>query len=76
MPGVATPNEAFVALAAGQTTLKFFPADHLGFASLKAWRAVLPTGTELVPVGGIQLENIEDFIKSGAIGFGLGSALY
>ena len=42
VPGVATPTEAFAALAAGADGLKMFPAEALPPAALKAWRAVLP----------------------------------
>ncbi len=53
MPGVATPTEAFAALAAGADALKMFPAEGLPPAVMKAWLAVLPKGTGLLPVGGI-----------------------
>ena len=39
IPGVATPTEAFAALAAGADALKMFPAEALPPAALKAWRA-------------------------------------
>src|SRR5262245_19374753 len=42
VPGVATPTEAFAALAAGADALKMFPAEALPPAALRAWRAVLP----------------------------------
>jgi 2-dehydro-3-deoxyphosphogalactonate aldolase len=76
MPGVATPSEAFAALAAGAAALKMFPAELLGPTVLKAWRAVLPAGTPLVPVGGITPEKLAGFVAAGATGAGLGSALY
>jgi 2-dehydro-3-deoxyphosphogalactonate aldolase len=76
VPGVATPTEAFAALAAGAHALKMFPAELLGPAILKAWRVVLPTDTPLVPVGGITPEKLADFVAAGATGAGLGSALY
>jgi len=76
MPGVATPTEAFAALAAGADALKMFPAELLGPAVLKAWRAVLPSGTALVPVGGITPEKLAGFVAAGATGAGLGAALY
>jgi len=76
LPGVATPNEAFAALAAGVTLLKVFPADHLGPAVLKAWLAVLPAETGLVPVGGITPNTLVEFLAAGAAGFGIASALY
>lgn len=76
MPGVATPSEAFAALAAGADTLKMFPAEMLGPPVLKAWRAVLPAGTRLFSVGGIDLNNLTAFKAAGAVGVGIGSALY
>jgi 2-dehydro-3-deoxyphosphogalactonate aldolase len=75
-PGVATPTEAFAALAAGAHVLKMFPAELLGPAVVKAWRAVLPKAVPLVPVGGITPDNMAAFVDAGAQGFGLGSALY
>lgn len=76
IPGVATPTEAFAARAIGCSFLKYFPADHLGVSSLKAWVSVLPAETRLLPVGGITTANLTDYRKEGASGFGLGSALY
>ncbi|CAM3686100.1 2-dehydro-3-deoxy-6-phosphogalactonate aldolase [Bordetella sputigena] len=75
-PGVATPTEAFAALAAGADLLKMFPAEQLGPAVVKAWRAVIPPEVPLVPVGGITPASIAEFARAGASGFGLGSALY
>lgn len=75
-PGVATPTEAFAALAAGADALKMFPAEQLGPAVIKAWRAVLPPGLALLPVGGITPDNMGPYVTAGASGFGIGSALY
>jgi len=75
-PGVATPTEAFAALATGADVLKMFPAEQLGVPVLKAWRAVMPGTIRLVPVGGITPQNMAPFVVAGASGFGLGSALY
>ena len=76
LPGVATPTEAFAALAAGGHGLKLFPAESVTPAVLKALRAVLPTGTALLPVGGITPDNMAAYRAAGATGFGIGSALY
>ncbi len=76
MPGVATPSEAFEALAAGAHALKLFPADVLGPASFKAWSSVLPAGTAMYAVGGVDAANLGTFRRSGARGAGLGSSLY
>lgn len=75
-PGVATPTEAFAALAAGADALKLFPAEQLPPSVLKAWSSVLPRGTPLLPVGGITPDNMAPYRKAGAAGFGIGSALY
>lgn len=75
-PGIATPTEAFAALAAGAAALKLFPAELVGPPVLKAMRAVLPRGTRLLPVGGITPTTMRPFLAAGAAGFGLGSALY
>ena len=76
LPGIATPSEAFAALAAGATALKLFPAEGASPEVLKAIRAVLPAGTRVLPVGGITADTMTPWLKAGAAGFGIGSALY
>jgi 2-dehydro-3-deoxyphosphogalactonate aldolase len=76
VPGVATPTEAFAALAAGADGLKMFPAEALPPGALKAWRAVLPRDALVFAVGGIRPDNMGAYWASGANGFGTGSNLY
>ena len=76
LPGVMTPTEAFGALAAGATGLKLFPAELASPAVVKALLAVLPSGTPVMPVGGISPTNMTEWRAAGAAGFGIGSALY
>ncbi|WP_439495617.1 2-dehydro-3-deoxy-6-phosphogalactonate aldolase [Bosea sp. (in: a-proteobacteria)] len=76
VPGVATPTEAFAALGNGADALKMFPAEQMPPAVVGAWRAVLPSGTLLLPVGGITPDKVEPYRAAGAAAFGLGSALY
>ena len=76
VPGVATPTEAFAALAAGADALKLFPAEQASPAVLKAWRAVLPKDLAVLPVGGIAPDNMGPWLAAGAGGFGIGSSLY
>jgi 2-dehydro-3-deoxyphosphogalactonate aldolase len=78
IPGVATPTEAFAALTAGADALKLFPAETLGPAALKAWRAVLPRDTIVFAVGGIKPDaaSMQAWRDVGANGFGTGSNLY
>jgi 2-dehydro-3-deoxyphosphogalactonate aldolase len=75
-PGVMTPTECFAALAAGATGLKIFPASLVGPEGLKAIRAVLPRGTQVYAVGGAGAENFGAWLRAGADGFGIGTALY
>jgi 2-dehydro-3-deoxyphosphogalactonate aldolase len=76
LPGVATPTEAFTALAAGADGLKMFPGELLPPAAVKAWRAVLPKEALLIPTGGVTPDNVAAYRAAGADGFGIGSALY
>lgn len=76
MPGVATPTEAFAALAAGADALKLFPAELITPGVVKALRAVLTPPVRLLPVGGITPDAMPPYRAAGASGFGLGSALY
>lgn len=76
VPGIATPTEAFSALASGADALKVFPAELVTPQAVKAMRAVLPASVPLLPVGGITPERMASYLQAGASGFGLGSALY
>ncbi len=76
VPGFFTPTEAFAMLAAGADGLKLFPAEAASPAVLRAIRAVLPPGTAVLPVGGIDAGNIPAWRAAGAAGFGIGSAIY
>jgi 2-dehydro-3-deoxyphosphogalactonate aldolase len=76
VPGVATPTEAFAAIAAGADALKLFPAELVTHGVMKAMRAVLPPQVPLLPVGGITPATLSPWHLAGAAGFGLGSALY
>jgi 2-dehydro-3-deoxyphosphogalactonate aldolase len=76
LPGVATPTEAFAALAAGADGLKMFPAEAMVPAALRAWRAVLPKSALVFAVGGIRPDNMAPWWAEGAAGFGTGSNLY
>lgn len=76
MPGVMTPTEAFQAIAAGASALKFFPAGLLGPAGINAIRAVLPREIEMGAVGNVSEADFADYARIGIRTFGLGSSLY
>jgi len=75
-PGVATPSEAFAALGAGAHILKLFPAEMIAPAGLKAMKSVLPEGTPLWPVGGVEPGQVAAWKVAGASGAGIGGALF
>jgi 2-dehydro-3-deoxyphosphogalactonate aldolase len=75
-PGVFTPSEAFRAIRSGATGLKFFPAEVLGPAGIRAIKAVLPPNLPVYAVGGANPDNFGAFFKAGCAGFGLGTYLY
>ncbi len=74
IPGVMTPSEAVRAMELGADILKLFPASELGPGYLKSIRSPL-NHIEFIAVGGINLENAKSFMKSGAIGLGIGGSL-
>jgi 2-dehydro-3-deoxyphosphogalactonate aldolase len=76
IPGFFNPTEAFALLQAGADAIKLFPAEVLGTLMLKALRAVLPKSTIVIPVGGVDKEQIAPWMAAGALGLGIGSAIY
>ena len=75
-PGVFTPTDAFRAIKAGATGLKFFPAEVLGPKGIKAMKAVLPPDIPLYAVGGANPDNFSEYFAAGCAGFGLGTYIY
>ncbi|MCI4663913.1 MAG: 2-dehydro-3-deoxy-6-phosphogalactonate aldolase [Neomegalonema sp.] len=75
-PGVMTPSEAFAAIDAGASMLKLFPGDALPPAAVKGIRAVTPADIPLMVTGGVSHETIGAFLKAGAVGVGIGGALF
>ena len=74
IPGALTPTEAQTAHRAGADFVKLFPMDAMGASYLKAVKAPL-SHIKFLAVGGIDCNNMEEYLKAGAIGFGIGSSL-
>lgn len=74
IPGVATPTEALSAWETGADMVKLFPASMGGPNLVKAFLAPLPQ-LEIIPVGGVNLENAAAFIRNGSAALGVGSSL-
>jgi 2-dehydro-3-deoxyphosphogluconate aldolase/(4S)-4-hydroxy-2-oxoglutarate aldolase len=74
VPGCYTPTEMLTAWEAGADMVKLFPASVGGPDLVKAILAPLPQ-LQIVPVGGVDLDNAADFIRKGAAALGVGSSL-
>ncbi len=72
IPGAYTATEIYRAYQAGADVVKVFPV--LSPSYIKDIKGPLPQ-IPLLPTGGITLENISEYKKTGAFGFGIGSAL-
>ena len=74
IPGIATPTEAYAAMKYGAEILKLFPSNVYGPEFIKALKGPFPN-IQIMPTGGISLENIDKWIESGAIAVGEGGEL-
>ena len=72
MPGSLTPSEITLADRSGADFVKLFPVTTLGADYVRAVRAPL-SHIKLLAVGGVDTENMRDYLAAGASGFGLGS---
>ncbi|RYE19291.1 MAG: bifunctional 4-hydroxy-2-oxoglutarate aldolase/2-dehydro-3-deoxy-phosphogluconate aldolase [Sphingobacteriales bacterium] len=72
IPGAYTATEIFKAYKYGADIVKVFPATSPGY--IKDITGPLPQ-IPLLPTGGITLQNIGDYKRAGAVGFGMGTSL-
>lgn len=72
--GAFTPTEIIAAWEAGADAAKIFPAEFFGPGYIKSVKAPLPH-VEMVPTGGVNENNVGDFIKAGAFATAAGSSL-
>jgi len=74
LPGCMTPSECAAAHSYGADFIKIFPAGVLGPGYFKALLAPL-AHLKFLAVGGVDCSNIPDFLRAGALGFGVGGNL-
>lgn len=74
IPGALTPTEILTAYEHGGDLIKVFPADVLGIPYFKSLRGPFPH-IPLMPTGGLDLNNINEYFKAGAVAAGIGSSL-
>ena len=72
MPGALTPSEIQTAHRAGADFVKMFPITNMGPEYVKAVKAPL-SHIKLLAVGGVDNNNMADYLKVGISGFGIGS---
>ncbi|HEY6763389.1 MAG TPA: bifunctional 2-keto-4-hydroxyglutarate aldolase/2-keto-3-deoxy-6-phosphogluconate aldolase [Candidatus Sulfotelmatobacter sp.] len=73
-PGAGTVGEVIQCMEAGAEIIKAFPGEILGPAFVKAVRGPLPQA-QLMPTGGVDLENVAEWIKAGSVAVGVGGNL-
>ena len=74
MPGAMTIKEGVEAMEAGADIVKLFPGEAGGPKMIKAIKGPVPY-VKLMPTGGVDVDNVQDWIKAGAVAVGAGSAL-
>ena len=75
MPGALTPTEVQTAWEAGADFVKIFPCGNLGGPRyIKALKAPFPQ-IEMVPTGGVNLENAAEFLRAGAAAIAVGAEM-
>ncbi len=74
LPGCLTITEMVKALESGVDIIKLFPGSAFGPSYVKAIKGPLPY-VNLMPTGGVSLENIEEWVQAGVIAVGIGGEL-
>ena len=74
MPGCMTITEVLTAMEAGADIIKIFPADLFGPRIIKDILGPLPH-VKMMPTGGVDVDNVDQWIKAGAVAVGAGSSL-
>ena len=72
LPGALTPTDVSICVRHGFHTIKLFPAASMPMNYIKNLKGPFDN-TEYVAIGGVNAQNMTDFIKNGYLGVGLGS---
>jgi len=74
MPGAMSIGEVVAGMEAGADIIKVFPGELFGPKIIKAIHGPIPQAM-LMPTGGVSVDNVEEWIKAGAVAVGAGGAL-
>ncbi|HEY3424282.1 MAG TPA: bifunctional 2-keto-4-hydroxyglutarate aldolase/2-keto-3-deoxy-6-phosphogluconate aldolase [Negativicutes bacterium] len=74
MPGAMSIKEVVECMEAGADIVKVFPGDLFGPDFIKAIKGPLPHA-QLMPTGGVSVDNVQKWIKAGCVAVGAGGSL-
>lgn len=74
LPGCGSVTEIMEAITYGVDVVKLFPGSQLGPSFIKDVKGSIPYA-EMMPSGGVSIDNVGDWIEKGAFAVGMGSAL-
>lgn len=74
MPGCMTIHDVIKSLEMGCDIIKLFPGDAFGPGMVKAIKGPIPQAN-IMPTGGVDVNNVSDWIKAGVVAVGAGSSL-
>ena len=74
MPGCLTITEMIIAMESGSDIIKLFPGSAFGPSYVKAVKGPLPQAN-IMPTGGVSLDNVSEWIKNGVVAVGVGGEL-
>ena len=74
LPGVMSPTEAITALESGCDIIKVFPGNVVGPGAISSFKGPLPQG-DFMPSGGVDVDNVDKWLKAGVCAVGTGSSL-
>lgn len=74
MPGAMTITEIITVMESGADIVKLFPGSAFGPAYVKAIKGPLPQA-QVIPTGGVSLDNVQEWIRNGCLAVGVGSEL-
>lgn len=74
LPGCMTITEMKVALKAGADIIKLFPGSAYGPSIISGFKAPMPQ-LNIMPTGGVSLENMAEWFRAGVVAVGVGGNL-
>lgn len=74
LPGCMTVTEIMNAMDKGNQMIKLFPGELFGAKFVKSIKAPIPN-VQIMPTGGVSLDNVKEWFENGVSCVGVGSSL-